>query len=291
MKIESRFLKYISFDTQSSEESTTSPSTDKQKVLGEFLAEEMRILKLQDVMQDEYGIVYGTIPGNTDQGDVIGFIAHMDTSPDASGENVNPQIIRNYNGQVITINDEKKMYLDPEEYPELKDLIHHDIITTDGTTLLGADDKAGIAIIMSVAEYMYRHPEFKHNDIKIAFTCDEEVGRGTEHFNIERFNADYAYTVDGGDINQYNFENFNAYKAVVRITGQSFHTGDAKGKMVNALTIARNFDSMLGEANRPETTEGYEGFYHLYDMRGDVASATLTYLLREHDMDKMHKLS
>ena len=290
MKIESRFLKYISFDTQSSEESTTSPSTDKQKVLGEFLAEEMRILKLQDVMQDEYGIVYGTIPGNTDQGDVIGFIAHMDTSPDASGENVSPQIIRNYNGQVITINDEKKMYLDPEEYPELKDLIHHDIITTDGTTLLGADDKAGIAIIMSVAEYMYRHPEFKHNDIKIAFTCDEEVGRGTEHFNIERFNADYAYTVDGGDINQYNFENFNAYKAVVRITGQSFHTGDAKGKMVNALTIARNFDSMLGEANRPETTEGYDGFYHLYDMHGDVASATLTYLLREHDMDKMHKL-
>ena len=227
MKIESRFLKYISFDTQSSEESTTSPSTDKQKVLGEFLAEEMRILKLQDVMQDEYGIVYGTIPGNTDQGDVMGFIAHMDTSPDASGENVNPQIIRNYNGQVITINDEKKMYLDPEEYPELKNLIHHDIITTDGTTLLGADDKAGITIIMSVAEYMYRHPEFKHNDIKIAFTCDEEVGRGTEHFNIERFNADYAYTVDGGDINQYNFENFNAYKAIVHITGQSFHTGDA----------------------------------------------------------------
>ena len=239
MKIESRFLKYISFDTQSSEESTTSPSTDKQKVLGEFLAEEMRILKLQDVMQDEYGIVYGTIPGNTDQGDVIGFIAHMDTSPDASGENVNPQIIRNYNGQVITINDEKKMYLDPEEYPELKDLIHHDIITTDGTTLLGADDKAGIAIIMSVAEYMYRHPEFKHNDIKIAFTCDEEVGRGTEHFNIERFNADYAYTVDGGDINCIDCENFNAQGLKVKITGVAVHPGEGKNTLINLFSTAR----------------------------------------------------
>ncbi len=291
MKIENRFLKYISFDTQSDESSTTSPSTDKQKVLGEFLSEEMRILKLENVFMDEFGVVYGTIPGNTDKGDIIGFIAHMDTSPDASGKDVKPQIIRNYDGGDIVINEALNMTLTVEDNPSLNKLIHHDLITTDGTTLLGADDKAGIAIIMSMAEYLFRHPEVKHNDIKIAFTPDEEVGRGTEHFNLERFNADYAYTIDGGDIEEFSYENFNAYKADVTITGVSYHTGDAKNKMVNALTLGRDFDLLLGDNARPEHTENREGFYHLYSMEGDVSHAHLSYLLREHDQEKLLALT
>ena len=235
MKIENRFLKYISFDTQSNPDSTTSPSTAKQKEFAEFLAEEMRILGLQNVEINEYGIVYGTIPANNDHnGDVIGLIAHMDTSPDASGHNIHPQIIRDYNGQCILLNADKDMILDPQEFDVLHEVIGHDLITTDGTTLLGADDKAGITIIMSMAEYLYKHPEFKHNDIQIAFTPDEEVGRGTEHFDIDRFHADYAYTIDGGHIGELAYENFNAYRVVVTIEGKSIHPGTAKNKMINA---------------------------------------------------------
>lgn len=288
MKIENRFLKYVSFDTQSDPYSTTSPSTAKQKELGEFLVEEMRILGLENVHMDEFGIVYGTIPSNNDhQGDVIGLIAHMDTSPDASDRGVNPKVIRDYDGSVITLNAEKEMYLDPREFPELNEVIGHDIITTDGTTLLGADDKAGIAIIMSLAEYLFKHPDFKHNDIQIAFTPDEEVGRGTEHFNIEKFNADYAYTVDGGHISEFAFENFNAYSVNVYITGQSVHPGSAKNKMINAANVALEFDRMLPIQKKPEFTEKREGFHHLTHIQGTCEKAKLEYIVRDHDFTEL----
>ena len=288
MKIENRFLKYISFDTQSDPYSTTSPSSANQKELAEFLVEEMRILGLINVHMNEYGVVYGTIPSNNNhQGDVIGFIAHMDTSPAASGKNIHPQIIRHYAGGRISLNDD--MVLDPMEFPELNDVVGHDIITTDGHTLLGADDKAGIAIIMSMAEYMYKHPEFLHNDIQIAFTPDEEVGRGTEHFDIEGFQADYAYTVDGGDINDISFENFNAYSVIVDIIGKSVHPGSAKNKMVNALEIGIEFDQLLPQNKRPEFTEGYEGFHHLHHMSGTCEKTHLEYIVRDHSFTELKK--
>lgn len=288
MKIENRFLKYISFDTQSNPYSTTSPSTNKQRDFAEFLVEEMKILGLTDVHLDEYGIVYGTIPSNNHhQGDVIGLIAHMDTSPDASGQNIHPQIIRNYDGQCITLNKEKEIYLDPQEFPELNQVIGDDIITTDGTTLLGADDKAGITIIMSLAEYFYKHPEFLHNDIKIAFTPDEEVGRGTEHFDIDYFQADYAYTIDGGAINELSYENFNAYQVIVHIDGKSIHPGTAKNKMINASNVAMEFNRLLPAQRKPEYTENREGFHHLTHMEGTCEKAKLEYIVRDHDFSEL----
>ena len=291
MLIEKRFLKYVSFDTQSDESSTTSPSTEKQFDLADFLSEEMQILGVDEVERTDQGIVYGKIYSNTDEPmKAIGFIAHMDTSPDASGHDIHPRIIRSYPGGRIILNEEKKMYLDPETNPELKGLVGDDLITTDGTTLLGADDKAGIAIIMSMVEYICQNRDFKHGDICIAFTPDEEVGRGTENFDVKRFGADYAYTVDGGRIDEFSFENFNAYKADVTITGKSYHPGDSKGKMVNALTLGRQFDTMLGDNKRPEATEHKEGFYHLHHMEGDVSTTKMTYILRDHDMDNMHDM-
>ena len=291
MLIEKRFLKYVSFDTQSDESSTTSPSTEKQFDLADFLSEEMQILGVDEVERTDQGIVYGKIYSNTDEPvKAIGFIAHMDTSPDASGHDIHPRIIRSYPGGRIILNEEKKMYLDPETNPELKGLVGDDLITTDGTTLLGADDKAGVAIIMSMVEYICQNRDFKHGDICIAFTPDEEVGRGTENFDVKRFGADYAYTVDGGRIDEFSFENFNAYKADVTITGKSYHPGDSKGKMVNALTLGRQFDTMLGDNKRPEATEHKEGFYHLHHMEGDVSTTKMTYILRDHDMDNMHDL-
>lgn len=291
MLIEKRFLKYVSFDTQSDESSTTSPSTEKQFDLADFLSEEMQILGVDEVERTDQGIVYGKIYSNTDEPiKAIGFIAHMDTSPDASGHDIHPRIIRSYPGGRIILNEEKKMYLDPETNPELKGLVGDDLITTDGTTLLGADDKAGVAIIMSMVEYICQNRDFKHGDICIAFTPDEEVGRGTENFDVKRFGADYAYTVDGGRIDEFSFENFNAYKADVTITGKSYHPGDSKGKMVNALTLGRQFDTMLGDNKRPEATEHKEGFYHLHHMEGDVSTTKMTYILRDHDMDKMHDM-
>ena len=289
MLIEKRFLKYVSFDTQSDESSTTSPSTEKQFDLADFLSEEMQILGVDEVERTDQGIVYGKIYSNSDEPmKAIGFIAHMDTSPDASGHDIHPRIIRSYPGGRIILNEEKKMYLDPETNPELKGLVGDDLITTDGTTLLGADDKAGVAIIMSMVEYICQNRDFKHGDICIAFTPDEEVGRGTENFDVKRFGADYAYTVDGGRIDEFSFENFNAYKADVTITGKSYHPGDSKGKMVNALTLGRQFDTMLGDNKRPESTEHKEGFYHLHHMEGDVSTTKMTYILRDHDMDNMH---
>lgn len=291
MLIEKRFLKYVSFDTQSDEFSTTSPSTEKQFDLADFLSEEMQILGVDEVERTDQGIVYGKIYSNTDEPmKAIGFIAHMDTSPDASGHDIHPRIIRSYPGGRIILNEEKKMYLDPETNPELKGLVGDDLITTDGTTLLGADDKAGVAIIMSMVEYICQNRDFKHGDICIAFTPDEEVGRGTENFDVKRFGADYAYTVDGGRIDEFSFENFNAYKADVTITGKSYHPGDSKGKMVNALTLGRQFDTMLGDNKRPEATEHKEGFYHLHHMEGDVSTTKMTYILRDHDMDNMHDM-
>lgn len=291
MLIEKRFLKYVSFDTQSDESSTTSPSTEKQFDLADFLSEEMQILGVDEVERTDQGIVYGKIYSNSDEPmKAIGFIAHMDTSPDASGHDIHPRIIRSYPGGRIILNEEKKMYLDPETNPELKGLAGDDLITTDGTTLLGADDKAGVAIIMSMVEYICQNRDFKHGDICIAFTPDEEVGRGTENFDVKRFGADYAYTVDGGRIDEFSFENFNAYKADVTITGKSYHPGDSKGKMVNALTLGRQFDTMLGDNKRPEATEHKEGFYHLHHMEGDVSTTKMTYILRDHDMDNMHDM-
>ena len=291
MLIEKRFLKYVSFDTQSDESSTTSPSTEKQFDLADFLSEEMQILGVDEVERTDQGIVYGKIYSNSDEPmKAIGFIAHMDTSPDASGHDIHPRIIRSYPGGRIILNEEKKMYLDPETNPELKGLVGDDLITTDGTTLLGADDKAGVAIIMSMVEYICQNRDFKHGDICIAFTPDEEVGRGTENFDVKKFGADYAYTVDGGRIDEFSFENFNAYKADVTITGKSYHPGDSKGKMVNALTLGRQFDTMLGDNKRPEATEHKEGFYHLHHMEGDVSTTKMTYILRDHDMDNMHDM-
>lgn len=291
MLIEKRFLKYVSFDTQSDESSTTSPSTEKQFDLADFLSEEMQILGVDEAERTDQGIVYGKIYSNSDEPmKAIGFIAHMDTSPDASGHDIHPRIIRSYPGGRIILNEEKKMYLDPETNPELKGLVGDDLITTDGTTLLGADDKAGVAIIMSMVEYICQNRDFKHGDICIAFTPDEEVGRGTENFDVKKFGADYAYTVDGGRIDEFSFENFNAYKADVTITGKSYHPGDSKGKMVNALTLGRQFDTMLGDNKRPEATEHKEGFYHLHHMEGDVSTTKMTYILRDHDMDNMHDM-
>ena len=290
MEIKERFLNYVSFDTQSAENSQTVPSTSKQLKLGKYLVEELQSLGIENALLNEYGVVYGTIPSNNNhQGDVIGFIAHMDTSPDASGKDINPQIIKNYQGQKITLNEDKKLYLDPEQYPQLLHLIHHDLITTDGTTLLGADDKAGIAIIMQMVEYLHTHPEFKHNDIQIAFTPDEEIGCGSNHFDVKYFNADYAYSIDGGDIHIIEYENFNAFSAKVNIHGRSIHPGSAKNKMINSTRVAYEFDSLLPVHMRPESTEGYEGFNHLHAIQGTCEETTMDYIIRNHDLQQAKK--
>ena len=289
MNIEERFLKYVSFDTQSDEYSNTTPSTLKQLELGKELVKEMLEIGISDAHLDEYGIVYGTIKGNGGQGDVIGFIAHMDTSPDASGTNIKPQKITNYDGSIITINKELGLTLDPDKFNILNKMIGHDLITTDGTTLLGADDKAGVAIIMDLANYLYEHPEVKHNDIKRAFTPDEEVGRGPDNFDVKKFNAQYAYTLDGGDIEEYNYENFNAYSAKVEITGKSIHPGDAKNKMVSAINVAIEFENMLPEQMKPYYTDNYDGFNHLHHLEGGCQKATMEYIIRNHDYDIAQK--
>ena len=289
MNIEERFLKYVSYDTQSDEYSNTTPSTLKQLELGKVLVKEMLEIGIDDAHLDEYGIVYGTIKGNGGTGDIIGFIAHMDTSPDASGKDIKPQKITNYDGSIIELNKELGLSLNPEEFTSLKKMIGHDLITTDGTTLLGADDKAGVAIIMDLADYLYHHPEIKHNDIKIAFTPDEEVGRGTDNFDVKKFNAKYAYTVDGGDIAEYNYENFNAYSAEIEITGKSIHPGNAKNKMVSAINLAIEFENMLPEDKKPYYTDGYDGFNHLHHLEGNCEKAKLEYIIRNHDLQLAKK--
>ena len=287
MEIKERFLNYVSFDTQSVENSQTVPSTSKQLKLGKYLVEELQSLGIENAKIDEYGVVYGTIPSNNNhQGDVIGFIAHMDTSPDASGKDIHPQIIKNYQGQKITLNEDKKLYLDPEQYPQLLHLIHHDLITTDGTTLLGADDKAGIAEILTACERIINE-NIPHGKICIGFTPDEEIGRGANKFDVKNFGAQFAYTMDGGVEGEISYENFNASAATVEINGVSVHPGSAKNTMINATNVGIEFDKMLPQGEKPEHTEGYEGFYYLESFKGNTDHAVLGYILRDHDENKL----
>ncbi len=281
-----RFLNYIKFDTQSQEDADCFPSTAKQKKLAVVLADELRQLGAADVHFDEkFGYVYAVIP-ETDGGkkkDVLGFIAHMDTSPDVSGEDVKANVMHNYDGQDIVLNPNENIVLQVSEFPEIRNYIGKTLVVTDGTTLLGADDKAGVAEIMTMAAYLLAHPEIEHGKIVVAFTPDEEVGAGVDHFDVVRFGADFAYTVDGGELGEFEYENFNAASAVITVNGVSVHPGSAKGKMKNANRIAMEFNAALPQDQVPENTENYEGFFHLTDMHGDIEKAILHYLIREHD--------
>ncbi len=286
-KLIERFLKYVKIDTQSDENSQSCPSTEKQLVLAKLLVEELNSLGLSDVSLDENGYVMATLPSNIDKKvPVIGFISHMDTSPDMSGENVNPQIIKNYDGGDIVINKEKNLILSPKLFPEMKEFVGHTLITTDGNTLLGADDKAGIAEIITAIEYFVKNPQVKHGTVKIAFTPDEEIGRGVDKFDVKKFGAEFAYTIDGSGPGELEYENFNAAKATVKIQGRNVHPGYAKNKMLNAMLIAMEFNSLLPVFERPEFTQDYEGFYHLIKMDGSVENATLVYIIRDHDRVK-----
>ena len=284
--LKDRFLKYVSFDTQSDEMSETFPSTEKQKVLLKYLVEEMKSLGLTEVEMDEHSYAMGTIPATPGYEDrpAIGFIAHVDTSPDMSGANIKPQIIENYDGKDIRLNENLMMTV--KDFPELSAFKGHTLITTDGTTLLGADDKAGVAEIMTAAEYLMAHPEIKHGKIRIGFTPDEEVGRGVDYFNVEKFGAKFAYTIDGGFEGELEYENFNAASAKVAIQGRNVHPGYAKDKMINALQVAAEVNSLLPAWERPEHTDGYEGFYHLVGLSGSVENAEISYIIRDHIREK-----
>ncbi len=281
-----RFLKYVSFDTQSDEFSETCPSTDKQKTLGAALVEEMLAMGIRDARMDENGYVYGTVPGNPNL-PTIGLIAHMDTSPDCSGANIRAKIVE-YGGSDICLNEQKNIWLKESDYPSLKNHIGKNLIVTDGTTLLGADDKAGIAEIMTAAEFLMT-ARMGHATLKIGFTPDEEIGRGADKFDVAGFGADYAYTADGGPIGEIEYENFNAAGAKVEFRGLNIHPGAAKDKMVNSQYIAMQYHSLLPEAQKPEHTQGYEGFIHLTDMQGEVEKSTLRYIIRDHDMAKFEE--
>lgn len=278
-RVEERFLGYIKMDTKSNEESSTVPTTKGQLELGKALVEELKSIGLVDVEQDEKGYIYATLKGNKDGVKTVGFIAHMDTAPDMDGKCVNPQIIKNYDGGIVKLNDE--FSLDPKESPEMKNYIGKTLITTDGTTLLGADDKAGISAIMTAMEYLVEHPEIKHGDIKVGFTPDEEVGRGADYFNVEKFNADFAYTVDGGRIGELEYENFNAAGVKVKIKGKNVHPGYAKDKMVNSQMLAYEFLSMLPLNEVPEKTDNYEGFSHLISINGEVEETNMVFIVRD----------
>ena len=283
-RVTDKFLRYVAVDTQSCEESESQPSTSKQLDLLRILCDELKAMGV-DATLDEYGYVMGKIPANTDRKlPKLGFIAHVDTSPDASGANVKPQIVENYDGGNIALKGVPGLFLKPSEFPELLEHKGETLITTDGTTLLGADDKAGVAEIMTAVEYLMEHPEVKHGPIRIGFTPDEEIGRGVAKFDVARFDADYAYTMDGGDVGELEFENFNAAAATVHIQGRNVHPGYAKGKMKNAIRIGIEFDSLLPAGAKPELTEGYEGFYHLISYSGTVEEATFSYIIRDHDM-------
>ena len=278
-----RFLRYVSFDTKSNEFSETCPSTPNQKVLGAAIVAEMKEMGITDARMDENGYVYGTVPGDPAL-PTIGLIAHMDTSPDASGADIKAKIVE-YSGGDICLNEEKGIWLKEADYPSLTKNKGKHLIVTDGTTLLGADDKAGVAEIMAAAEYLIQSG-VKHATLKIGFTPDEEIGRGADRFDVKGFGADYAYTADGGTIGEIEYENFNAAGAKVEFTGLNIHPGSAKDKMVNSQLIAMEFQGMLPAAQRPESTEGYEGFIHLTDMEGEVEHSTLRYIIRDHDMEK-----
>ena len=285
-KILTRFLRYVSVDTQSNEESETQPSAAKEWNLLKMLLEELQTLGVEASL-DEYGYVMATLPSNLDK-DVpaVGFIAHVDTAPDASGADVKPQIIENYDGSAIDLKGVPGLQLKPEEFPEMLHFVGQTLITTDGTTLLGADDKAGVAEIMTAVQYLVEHPEVKHGKICIGFTPDEEIGRGVVKFDVSRFGADYAYTMDGGEIGELEFENFNAASAKIHIQGRNVHPGNAKGKMKNAILIGQELGSLLPVDQRPEYTEGYEGFFHLISFKGAVEEADFAYIIRDHDRTK-----
>lgn len=281
-----RFLRYVSVDTQSNEDSQTQPSTLKQLNLLSMLRDELLAMGVEAAL-DEYGYVMARIPSNVDAHvPAVGFISHVDTSPDASGSDIKPQIIHDYDGSAIALKGVDGLYLDPKDFPELLRHKGEDLITTDGTTLLGADDKAGVAEIMNAVEYIMTHPEFKHGPICIGFTPDEEIGRGVAKFDVARFGADYAYTMDGGEVGELEFENFNAAAATVTIQGRNVHPGYAKGKMKNAILIGMELNSLLPIEQRPEYTSDYEGFFHIISYKGTVENCTFSYILREHDLDK-----
>ena len=283
MTIVERFLKYVSFDTQSAEDSETTPSTEKQWALARYLKEELEGIGLTEVEIDEHAYVYATLPANTDKPlPTVGFIAHMDTSPDCSGKDVKPRIVKNYDGSNIVLDEAAGIVTSPKKFPELLDHVGEDIIVTDGHTLLGADDKAGIAEIVQAMAYLVAHPEIKHGRIRVGFNPDEEIGLGAHRFNVEKFGCDFAYTMDGGELGELEFENFNAASAKVEVTGVSVHPGYAKNKMVNAARVATEYASLMPAAETPERTAEYEGFYHLLGMNGNVEKASLTYIIRDH---------
>ncbi len=285
-----KFLDYVKIDTQSDENSQSCPSTEKQFVLAKLLAKQLEELGLQEISLDRNGYVMATLPANSDKEmPVIGFIAHMDTSPDMSGENVNPRIVENYDGKEIVLNEKENIILSPNDFAELKNYVGQTLITTDGTTLLGADDKAGIAEIMSAIKYLRENPEIHHGTIKVGFTPDEEIGRGADFFDVKKFGADFAYTLDGGEIGELEYENFNAALAIITVSGRNVHPGTAKDKMINSIHLAKELDSLLPVLQRPEHTEKYEGFYHLIDFKGDIEKTVSRYIIRDHDRDKFEE--
>jgi tripeptide aminopeptidase len=289
MELKDRFLKYVGFDTQSDENSITFPSTDKQLLLLTALKEEMEAMGMTEVTMDEHGYVMGTIEASEgyEHCPVIGFLSHVDTSPDMSGAAIKPQFVQNYNGEDIALNEEITMKV--SDFPELKFFEGHTLITTDGTTLLGADDKAGVAEIMTAAEYLLNNPDVKHGKIRVGFTPDEEIGRGVDYFNVEAFGAKFAYTVDGGMEGELEYENFNAASAKLTISGRNIHPGSAKDKMINAIQLAMEVNSLLPVTMRPEHTEGYEGFFHLVGIKGEVEFAEMAYIIRDHDREKFEQ--
>lgn len=286
MTVIERFLKYVTFDTQSDESTGVTPSTPKQMVFAQYLKTELEELGLKDISLDENGYLFATLPSNVDhEVPVVGFIAHMDTSPDMSGENVKPRIVEKYDGKDIPLCAEEDIILSPANFPELLDHVGEDLIVTDGHTLLGADDKAGIAEIVGAVAYLIAHPEIKHGDIRIGFNPDEEIGLGAHKFDVEKFGAKWAYTMDGGEVGELEFENFNAAAAKIRVKGRNVHPGYAKNKMINSLLVANEYASLLPANETPGTTEGYEGFYHLIGMEGEVENTVLSYIVRDHDRE------
>lgn len=286
-KLIERFLKYVSFETTSDEEAGVTPSTPGQMVLAKYLKEELESLGLQEVFLDDNGYLYATLPANIDkQVPVVGFIAHMDTAPDMSGKNVKPRIVQHYDGGDIVLNAADNIVLSPTQFPELTKHLGEDLIVTDGNTLLGADDKAGIAEIISGVEYLMQHPEIKHGKIRIAFNPDEEIGLGAHKFDVERFGCDFAYTFDGGEVGELEFENFNAAAAKLTFTGRNVHPGTAKNKMINSIRVANHFISMLPSHETPEHTEGYEGFYHVISFNGSVEQTVVNYIIRDHSRER-----
>lgn len=285
-----RFLSYVKFHTTSDADGENCPSTSRQLILANYLFKELKEIGLQEVTLDDNGYIMASLPANmAEEVPTIGFIAHMDTSPDFCGENVNPKIIKNYQGEKIMLNAAKNRVLSPDYFTELNDYKGQTLITTDGNTLLGADDKAGITAIVSAMEFLITHPEIKHGKIRIGFTPDEEIGRGAKLFDVDKFGATWAYTIDGGGIGELEYENFNAAGAKATITGKSVHPGYAFGKMVNASLVAKEFISLLPAEETPATTKGYEGFFHLTEISGNVSLAKLEYIIRDHDMDRFNK--